>query len=463
MIYAAPVGRRIPYVPFGVGAAIALGGLLIIMAFGAGLGTYATAAAVMCVLGLLAIRWPTASAVAFIAFTPVNRTVIMVVYHYTHSLLLTKGLQLWKEAILAALLARVVYDLLLTPNRRHSLLPLDLVALLFVLISLVYLVYPGSLDTELMSRLQGLRADTVFVLAYFAGRGLHLNRDRIRWLMLAIVPGAILVAAVAIFQFVEPSLSNRVFEYFGYSDFVHYQGDIGDAIATRNRDLPGAESLPRASSLILGDLALAFFQIFTVSLAAGLFYVARRTKEAVITGAFLALMVVTLAMTLSRSAVASAAGALAVAAVAARLNDASSLKHVSEMDESIQVISAYPFGRGLGTAGNIGQQEQGAAAITNESWYLQIGTEMGLLGMVVYLGLVLGVMVIAAVQFFKVRDYWLKSLTLTVATTACAMLVLGNFLHAWENTPLSIVFWIFAGIAVRARTIETSPDFDQAR
>jgi hypothetical protein len=499
VIYVAPIRRRrIPYVEIGVAGALTLSSLLLIMAFGAGLGTYAAAAAVVGALGLLAIRWPTASAVVFIAFMPFNRFVIMIVYHYTHSLLLTKGLQLWKEAILGAILVRVIYDLFMTPRRKHTLMLIDLVALLFVLISLVYLIYPGTLDSQLISRLQGLRADTVFVLAYFAGRGLHLNRDRIRWIVLAIVPGSLAVAVVAVFQFVEPALSNRLFESLGYSDFVHYQGDLGDAIATRNRDLPGAESLPRASSLILGDLALAFFQAFTVSLAAAMFYTSRRLRNAVVNGAFLALMVVTLAVTLSRSAIASTGGAIALAALAARatgrlaalglvglmvaavillsgyikittleamlnVSDASSLKHVAAFDESIKTIIDYPLGRGLGTAGNIGQQEQGGAGITNESWYLQIGTEMGIFGMVVYLGLVLAVMLIALRQFFKVHDFWLRVLTLTVATTACTMLILGNFLHAWENTPLSIIFWIFAGIAVRARTLETSPDFDQAQ
>jgi hypothetical protein len=498
VIYVAPVRRRrIPFLEIALVLAFVFCAFAMLVVFASGFGVYGTIAGIICLLGLLAVRWPTATAVAFIAFTPFNRFVIMIVYHYSHSLLLTKGLQLWKEAILGAILARVVFDLLLTPQRKHRLVPLDILALFFVLISLVYLVYPGTLDSTLSSRLQGFRADTVLVLAYFAGRGLNLDRQRLRWLMLAIVPGAIAVAVVAVFQFVEPGAANRLFESLGYSDFVHYQGDIGDAIATRNRDLPGAESLPRASSLILGDLALAFFQVVTVALAAALFYLSRNLRLMLLNGAFLGLMFVTLVMTLSRSAMASVAASIALAAIAARatgrlvllglvglviagvivlsgyikvstieamvnLNDASSLKHVLAFDESINLIVQSPLGRGLGTAGNIGQQEQGGAGITNESWYLQIGTEMGILGMAVYLGLVLVTMILALLQFFKVRDFWLRTVTLTVATAACSMLVLGNFLHAWENTPLSIVFWLMAGIAIRARSVETSREYARA-
>jgi hypothetical protein len=498
VIYQLAAQKRFPTFEVGFYGGLALCSLVLILGFASGFGTYLTAAAVVAPVALIAMRWPTATAVTFIAFTPLNRFVIMLIYHYTHSLLVTKSVSLWKEAILGAILARVLYDLLFTPYRKHTLLPLDFVALFFVLIGVLYLIYPGTLNSDFFTRLQGLRADTVFVLAYFAGRGLHLNRARLRWIVTAIIPGTLLVGVVAVFQFVEPGIANRLFEYFGYSEFVRFQGNIGDQIATRNRDLPGAESLPRASSLILGDLALAFYQVLTVALAAAMFYGARRLRSVVMNGLFLGLMLTTLAMTLSRSAIASAGAAIALAALAARsfgrlallgtlgvvvgmliilssfikittvqamfnFGDASAVKHVVALEKSVSLIADYPLGRGLGTAGNIGQQQQGSEGITNESWYLQIGTEMGVLGMVVYLALVFLVMIVALRQFFKVHDYWLRTITLTVATTACAMLVLGNFLHAWENTPLSIVFWLFAGIAVRAQALETQADFEEAQ
>jgi hypothetical protein len=496
MIYRLPAPRRLPYLEIGLIGALVLASLFLIAVFAAGYGVYATGAAAVLPVALLAVRWPTATALTFIAFTPINRFVIMIVYHYTHSLLITKSVELWKEAILGAILVRVVYDLFLTPHRKHKVLPMDVLALFFVLIGVVYLIYPGTLDSNLLARVQGLRADTVFVLAYFAGRGLRLNRKRVRWIVLAIVPGTLLVAAVAVFQFVAPGPANQAFEYLGYSDFVRFQGAIGDAIAVRNRDLPGADSLPRASSLLLGDLALAFYQVLTVSMAAAMFYGARTLRSAVVTGLFLSLMLATLAMTLSRSAIASSVGAISIAAVAARslgravmlgilgllvvvlivlsgyiklttieamvnLGDASAAKHVAAIQNSLSLIGQYPLGRGLGTAGNIGQQQQGAGAITNESWYLQIGTEMGILGMVVYLAVVVLVMFFSLRQFLKVHDYWLRIITLTVATTALAMLVLGNFLHAWENTPLSMVFWLFAGIAVRAQDLDTAEDYNE--
>lgn len=488
--------RRIPYLEIGLILALLFCAMVLSLAFRAGFGVFAGIGALLLPIAFLALRWPTATAVTFIAFTPVNRFVIMIVYHYSHSLPLTKGIELWKETVLGAILVRVVYDLLFTPDRKHKVIPMDILVIFFILISVVYLAYPGPFNQQFFALLQGFRSDTVFMLAYFAGRGLHLNRKHLRWLMVAIIPGSILVAAVAVFQFVEPTLANRFFEYLGYSDFVAFQGNIGDPIAVRNRDLPGADTLPRASSLLLGDLALSFYQVLTVSLAAAMFYCARRLRSVVLNGLFLALMFVTLVMTLSRSAIASSAGAIAVAAVMTRstlrfaavgalgvviaalvlvsgyikistvgalvnFQDASSVVHENQLSKSVTIIVSHPLGQGLATAGNIGQQLGGADAITNESWYLQIGTEMGILAMVVYVALVAFAMVLALRQFFKVKDYWLRTLTLTVAMTAGAMLVLGNFLHSWENTPLSIVFWMLAGIAVRAADLEKSAGFGE--
>jgi O-antigen ligase len=128
----------------------------------------------------------------------------------------------------------------------------------------------------------------------------------------------------------------------------------------------------------------------------------------------------------------------------------------------LAVIQDQPLGRGLGTAGTIGQRFVGNLAITNENWYLQLGTEMGVLAAVLYL-LIVGVVALLCLKsYFEVRDFWLKSLALGVGAGAIGFLILGNFLHAWENTVLSMVFWLLAGVVVRARDLEDSPAYAEA-
>ena len=445
-------------------------------------------------LAVLAVRWPVATACAYLAFTPFNRFGIMLVYHFTGSSTITKLFQGWKEVLLGALLVRIVYDLLYTPERRHRILFMDLLVLTFVLLGTLYMLWPGPLDLDMFTRFEGWRSDIEFMLAFYVGRGLHLNRAKLRWLFMAILPGSVIVGVVALWQFVSPTTANSVFDSLGYSKFVAYQGMLGDNEAVRTRDIPGAETLPRASSLLLSDLALSFFQVFTCSLAAAMFFAARRLRDVVAAGALLALMFVALVVTLSRSSIACGAGALAAAAVYARsmfrvlvlglvgaaivalvivvgfvhlstvqsmvdFKDPSSIQHAEELRASLVAMQEYPFGRGIGTAGHVGQQQLGNAGITNESWYLQLGTEMGVWTLLLYAVLVAIACVVAAFNYLKVSDYWLRVLCLTVAAAAGAMLVLGNFLHAWENTPLSVAFWLLAGVAWRARDLEASPEY----
>src|ERR1700686_3943916 len=107
MIRALPVRKPLPFfaIGFAIGLTICSVILVTLMRY---FGAYAGAGVVVLLLVVLGVRWPTATAVTFIAFTPVNRFVIMVVYHYSHSLVLTKGVELWKEAILGAILVRVL-------------------------------------------------------------------------------------------------------------------------------------------------------------------------------------------------------------------------------------------------------------------------------------------------------------------------------------------------------------------
>lgn len=499
MIYTAARAWRRPelpglLVPLSVVALV----LLLVALTQIGLAFVAAGLAVLVVAAVVALRHPFGAAVFMVAYASVNRFVVMLVYHYTGSVSLTKAVELWKEGVLAVLVVRVLYDLLFTPDRTHVVKVMDIAVLLFIGVSAVYLLYPGPLHVDLFTRLQGFRTDTVFMFAYWAGRGLRLRRREVRRLMFAFVPGTLVVAAVAMWQVADYSGANLVFNNLGFQDFNFLQtGTLGPG-AIRARDLPGAAILPRASSLQLSDLALAFYQLLAVSMAAALFVVSRRTVHRVVTGLFLGAMFVTLVVTATRSAIGSAVGTAAVTALAtARLfqfavfallltaaslvllqfgpvsaesalaltnfDDPSSQQHQALLAQSIEAIQQDPMGRGLGTVGLVAQtQLKGGQALTNESWYLQLGVEMGIVGMAAYVAVLAGVFAVSVWSFWRVEDTWLRAVTLTVAAGAAAFLIAGNFLHAWENTPVAMVFWLFAGIAARARDLDRSPDYGEA-
>jgi hypothetical protein len=134
--------------------------------------------------------------------------------------------------------------------------------------------------------------------------------------------------------------------------------------------------------------------------------------------------------------------------------EASARAHVDAAARSLVIIADEPFGRGLGTAGTIGQRFLQGGGITNENWYLQIATEMGVVSAGLYLVMIMLVIVGGIRTYLQLRDFWLRVLTLGVAGGALGFLIVGNFLHAWENTVLSMLVWMLAGMAVRAPDLE---------
>ena len=465
------------------GGVVLLAGLLVIanvigMAFGlaalVGLG----------VIVVVAWRWPAATAVFFVLFTPVNRFAIAGLFLAFHSPQLDKFALLWKDALIGILVARVLYDALFS-RRAITLRYLDFLVFAFIALSTVYVFYPGSLDTDLFTRLQGFRSDASFLFAYFIGRALVFERRHIRWMVLGLTPGSILIFGVAMFEFFAPALAAHYVDALGITDFE----------TVRNRSISGVE-LHRASALV-GDLALSFYQMVLVALASAL-YVESSGRRRLWSGLFLGTMVAALVATLTRSAILTGIAVILITAVLARrpirvavlggvaaiagiagivlsgirletvqrlfsLQDASTQGHLHALQRSLAQIQHEPLGRGLGTAGTIGQRFVGDRAITNENWYLQLGTEMGILAAVLYLAIVAIVAVACFHTYFGVRDTWLRTLALGIGAAAVGFLILGNLLHAWENTILSMAFWLMAGIVVRARDLDVSPSFAAKR
>jgi hypothetical protein len=113
-----------------------------------------------------------------------------------------------------------------------------------------------------------------------------------------------------------------------------------------------------------------------------------------------------------------------------------------------------PLGRGLATAGPLAQRDRLAFGITNESWYLQLATEIGIVAAVLFAIILLWTTATAFISYFSVKDRSLRMLTLVLAGAGLAFAGVGAVLHVWEVTSLSMLFWLLAGIVVRAREIE---------
>jgi hypothetical protein len=419
----------------------------------------------------------------------IHTFLMVLVFYFSQSTLVLRVAQIWKEVVIVVLLAKALE----TALQRRSMPKfrfLDLGILLFLAWGAVYLLYPSSLkETTLFSKIMGLRADAFFLLAYFVGRGIPISRRQVRFLIIVFGLTAFMVALLAGLQFVAPGPTNTFFERIGFSQYMQVQrGDQEVQFVVREREVSGAR-IPRSSSFFLSDLALAFYTLLAVPMAASLFFNLVELKRKATAYLLFLASAVTSILSGTRSALIALIPTLAAQVVRGRKlllallvviqiivvlllviyfmeitpdllkdifspGEASVQGHISALEQSIEVIMEEPLGRGLGTAGQIAQRFAPQGGITNESWYLQIATEIGILPAILFILITLGFGLVAFQQYGKVNDPWLKSLCLGMAGAMVGFGLVSITLHAWEALTTSIMFWLFAGFVVRAQDLD---------
>ena len=353
----------------------------------------------------------------------------------------------------------------------------------FIAMAGVYLLYPGVHGrVDMLGRVLGFRADAFFMVAYLVGRGLSFGKRELRWMLWAIVPGTALVAVVAAAQFVTPSWFNAFFNRIGYQAFINGQGGFGDVQVIRNRNIPGVD-LARASSLLLGDLALAFFSMLAVAVAATILVTSSRSAHRWVGAVMVFATVATAALTLTRSAIIAIVPMLALAGVltgkvfrlalvcasliasglavlvsgAVSIDSLAALSNPSEdsfrghfdaIATSLQVLSEHPWGRGLGTSGTIGQRFLQEDSLTNENWFLQIATEIGVIPGMTFLIITLVAGMSSMNTYLQADQIDLRRIALVVVLSWTGYFVMANVLHAWEVPVISMAFWLLVGVVV---------------
>lgn len=473
----------------------ALGALFVLMATSA-MGAVFGVLVLMGFATVMIWRFPAWAAVALIALVPVNRFLILLIFHAGHSQSITVLAQLWKDLLIAVLFARALDEIIM--RKRPRLHYLDCMVIAFMVISVIYLFYPGNTGrVGFTDRLLGFRADSYWMVAYFVGRFIVFERRHVKWLLLSLLPGTALVAFVAAGQFAFAGWFNRLFEKLSFSAFINRQGGFGEVEAIKDRGIDGL-NLPRASSLLLGDLALAFFSVLALAAAAAVFLTAQRARGRWAAGAVTVLALASIGFSVTRSAALAGIVALLVMAIMARKplrfgavilvlvigalaalasgfvplravdaltnpHEASVQAHRGAIGGGLEIVSEDPVGRGLGTVGTIGQRVFRESAVTTENWYLQIAAEMGIVQGLLFLAISIGVAIAAFSGFLRVRDLALARVCLAVAGGSVGFLIVGNMLHAWEVPVVAMAFWLLAGVAVGATETDVDPDYEWSR
>ncbi|MDP4007790.1 MAG: O-antigen ligase family protein [Candidatus Peregrinibacteria bacterium] len=107
--------------------------------------------------------------------------------------------------------------------------------------------------------------------------------------------------------------------------------------------------------------------------------------------------------------------------------------HIAAWIMGIQEMFAHPLGQGLGSAGPASYRF--ANPIIPESWYLQVGIELGFFGLLLFLG----ILVLTIKKLFQARNTALLASFLGV-------LAIAFFLHTFEDSAVSITLFSLLGL-----------------
>lgn len=381
---------------------------------------------------MLMARRPRVPLVAVVVGLPLSQLALAALYRLGTPRDFVRPLGQWKEAAVAAV---VLAALVRFRRERPRLDMVDKLALGYVAIGVLYLALPALLvlgDTErtLAQRGLGFRSDVLYVVLFLAARHLRLSGRQLATVLKALLLAVAVVAGIGIFEWLESDTWNRVvtkgFELPRYR--VEVLGVDPLAEGRRLYDVRvygavGGRQFVRVGSVLFDHLATAFFLAFGLGVVVELL-VRGRGRPWILLGAGLATAALFFTQTRAGLLAAAVAVVLAVrpmrgrsranrlrfilalagvavfavpAIIGAGLSDrfagdeVSDSLHLESFTNGLATLARNPLGLGLATSAGAGQRVNAGAAVIAENQYLQIGIQLGVPAMVLYVGLVVGV------------------------------------------------------------------------
>lgn len=112
--------------------------------------------------------------------------------------------------------------------------------------------------------------------------------------------------------------------------------------------------------------------------------------------------------------------------------------------DAVEAIKDNPAGSGPGTAGFSSIKNESQRVIFTENYYLQIGREVGVLGLLLF------IIILGLVTKMLITAYWqTKNIIILGLLAAFAGLAISNmFAHIWFNETVAYTWWGLAGLYV---------------
>ena len=384
-------------------------------------------------------------------------------------------LRLWKEFLLGPIVIGSLY--LLTKDKKLALIfwRSRLVRVIFVYLVLLLVCGLAALATHNVTAKAmwyGLLVDARFLILFLAALVISAKDDWLvlNWQKILFVP-AILVSAFAVLQYLV--LPYDFLKHFGYSEKTIFPYETINHSLARIRvasTLRGANSL--GAYLLLPISVLAAFAIkekrvrldkliFGAGLILALIFSFSRSAWL---GCLLAAFCISVLSFRSHKAkiyLLRFAAGLLIIAIALTLtlrgnkvfqetffhtdrsatNVSSNEGHLTAFKSSAADIYHHPLGRGVGAAGPESFYNFGQPARIAEDYFLQIGQEAGIVGMILFITICTA---IAKILYTRRSD----PLALALFASLIGLSLVNLLSHAWADDTLAYVWWGLAGIAL---------------
>jgi hypothetical protein len=388
--------------------------------------------------------------------------------HYT-------GLRLWKEGLLAVCVVGVLYLLATDHKIRSHTLSRRLVWVIFcyLLLNLAWgLLAYNQHDVTGKGLAYGLLINTRFLIFFLVTWAVALRMARLRanWRWLVLVPAIGVVVFGLLQVFVLP---HDWLRHLGYSDATippfetinHNQHYVRIASTLRGANPLGAYLvIPislltvlllrngrnwRQGLLLAGSGGVLFFSFSRsawvgAALSVGvLLWLSKlsRQSQRIALGVIAGLLVIAAGLTLAYRHNSHFENFIFHTQTHSAIRSTSNEGHLAAVRVGLNDLRHHPLGSGPGTAGPASYYNEQHPVRIAENYFIQIGQEVGWLGLLLFLLINVGV---GALLFVRRDD----PLALSLFASLIGLTFINLLSHAWTDDTLAYVWWGLAGVAM---------------
>lgn len=393
----------------------------------------------------------------------------------------------WKEFLVLVLSFLLFLKLISEKKFPFRITLLDKIILSFIFINLIYFFL---FDNSLAAKVAALRYNTEFFILYFLVKSFNFDKNDLLKLIKYFLASGVLVVLFGLLQIF--ILSPKFLQFFGYSSGLAEYSRTG-VLPTYELLNPAIEGIYRIQSFLPGALQFSSYLLLLIALILGFFLFSKKNRG--LFGLYMFFSLIALVFTFTRSAWIGFLVALIVVLFVlikkkrylflsflslgglgyvffknfsdnlkfqaiflhGMIRDnklfGSTLDHLEAMKDGLFLILSQSLGWGLGVSGPASKFSD--KIFIPENWYLQVGTELGILGVLLFM-MILFILGWHFLNIYKQsKDVFYKYISLGLLACLVALSVSSLFLHTFSDTATVYPFWIFTGLL-----LAQASDFD---